>query len=262
MRDENEYAYIPRMVIEGRIEQGQNATVALSLNKAYVDSFDVKEFQQMIVRWGKVTIIDSHGNREVLTGRVDVDYPTRFIYAGTDIEGRVGESYVLEVEYSGRTWIATTTIPPATRLINLNREWVCDSLYRLRAELPADPARNACLVECAIGGSRYYRPALMGILGREDSDTLRTITINRPLDYLNITQYTTFFHRDEQVRLRVCTMDDFGYSYWSCWENINVNSLNPVFPAERNPPTNFSGHDVMGIWCGYGASYHLVPADK
>ena len=252
MHEDSPASYAERIVIEGRIDQGGTAIVSLSLNKSFVDSFDQDEFRNMIVRWAKVTISDSERS-EVLTGRNHNDYPTRYIYTGLDIVGKAGETYTLCVEYGGRTWSATTTIPQSGKPLNLTREWVSDSLYRLTADVCVPKGCEAFMIECAMGQSKYYCPALLGIIECDGRDTIHQITINRPLDYLNIDDYTTLFHRDDEVRLRLCTMGQFGYEYWSCWENINANSRNPLFPPESNPPTNFSG-DAIGIWCGYGTT--------
>jgi hypothetical protein len=90
-----------RLVVEGRIEQGREAVVMLSLTTPYADNYDEDTFRDMIIRWAKVTVIcDEHS--EVLTGRANKDYPTQFIYTGLDIIGEVGKSYTLEVEYSGQ----------------------------------------------------------------------------------------------------------------------------------------------------------------
>lgn len=246
----------PRLIVEGRIEQGGVAEVMLSLNKAFDESFREEELQEIVVRWAKVTVSNSHQS-EVLTGRYDPSYPTRFIYQSNEILGEVGESYTLTVEYGGDTWHATTTIPAPHRLEQITATPTCDSLYQIQALLPPDEAGSPMLVECALGEETFFRPALLGILGGDHRGQNRTITINRPLDYTRITRYTTQFRPHEEVRIRLATTSSFGYDYWSQWENNTVNSLNPIFPARMNLPTNLSG-GAFGIWCGYGAAYYRI----
>ncbi|MBR2452066.1 MAG: DUF4249 family protein [Rikenellaceae bacterium] len=251
LKEELPEVYTQRLFVDGRIEQGRRAVVMITTNKSYDNTFSIEELRDNVVRWAKVTLTDSQQS-EVLTGRIDSDYPTRFVYTSNEIIGREAESYTLHIEYSGRSWSATTTIPSPSEVISMEREWICDSLYRIRMVLP--PCGNSRMVECAVGNTNYYRPALLGIVKGSTSSENRHLTVNRPINYLDIDNYLTTFHRDDSVRLRVSTMSSFGYDYWSCWENIVVNSLNPIFPPEHNPPTNIS-NGGRGIWCGYGSQY-------
>lgn len=244
--------YQQQLVVEGRIEQGAGAVVALSLNIPFQEEYDTEDFRDMIVRWAKVTVISDEGE-EVLTGRANEDYPTRYIYTGTEIKGEVGESYTLVVEYSGNQWRATTTIPHPTELEDIAIEHVCDSLYTISATLP--PTSAPCSIDCSIDNSSYYAPTPLGIY--DSSNEVRRVTINRPLDNLYRHDYMTYFTAGESLRIRVNTMEEFGFEYWSLWENNVINSLNPIFPAVDNLPTNISDN-ALGIWAGYGTTYYSI----
>ena len=252
--------YHQQLVVEGRIEEGSGAIVALSLNVPFREKYDTEDFRQMIVRWAKVTVVSSEGE-EVLTGRANEDYPTQYIYTGSDIIGKAGESYTLIVEYSGRVWRATTTIPRPIELTDIAIEHLRDSLYTITATLPS--CDTPCSIECAMNGSRYYAPTLLGVY--DSCEVSREITINRPLDNLYRSDYMTLFTAEDSVSLRINTMDSFGFEYWSLWENNVINSLNPIFPAVDNLPTNIS-NDALGIWAGYGSTYYelgtIIPEDK
>lgn len=239
-----------RLVVEGRIEQGREAVVMLSLTTPYADNYDEDTFRDMIIRWAKVTVIcDEHS--EVLTGRANKDYPTQFIYTGLDIIGEVGKSYTLEVEYSGQKWSATTTIPEPIELTDIKVNCVGDDQYTISATLAKSSTPSS--VDCSLDGSSYFAPTLIGTYA--PSTVEREITINRPLDNFIRKGYSTVYKADEVVRLRVNTMCDFGYDYWRAWENNVINSLNPVFPATSNLPSNISNGGI-GIWAGYGTTYY------
>ncbi len=256
--EEQSTAFHKHLVVEGRIEKGRGAEVMLTLSKGFSESFTEEELQDIVVRWAKVSISDSE-NTEILTGRYNRDYPTRFLYTGSLIRGRAGESYTLTVEYGGGKWTAVTTVPSSTaQLSDISAEWVSDSLYRITADLIPETDEDSYMVECNIKGQgTYFRPALLGILsGQRQTDT-RRITVNRPIDYTRITSYTTLFRERDTVNIRLLTMSGFGYEYWSMWENNIINSLNPIFPADSNLPTNISG-SAAGIWCGYAARYYRV----
>ena len=219
MKEQSPEDYVQGLYIDGRIEQGVGAVVMITTNKAYDDMFDIEELRDNVVRWAKVTLSDTQ-HSEVLTGRIDADYPTRFIYTSNEIVGREGETYTLRVDYSGRSWSATTTIPSPSSVISIDREWINDSLYRIRVELP--PCNDARMIECTIGDTRYYRPALLGIVKGSTSSENHQLTINRPLNYLDVDNYITSFHRNDTVRLRisrcprlVTTIGVVGKMLWS-----------------------------------------------
>lgn len=111
--EEQSTAFHKHLVVEGRIEKGRGAEVMLTLSKGFSESFTEEELQDIVVRWAKVSISDSE-NTEILTGRYNRDYPTRFLYTGSLIRGRAGESYTLTVEYGGGKWTAVTTVPSST----------------------------------------------------------------------------------------------------------------------------------------------------
>ena len=245
--------YRQRLVVEGYIENERAAVVALSVNINSRDEYDEESITDMIVRWAKVTVEDEDGRQEILTGRVNKDYPTRFIYTGSEIVGKVGCSYKLIVEYSGQVWEASTTIPQPAMLEDISIEHFRDSMYTISAVIP--PIATPCSIDCSVDRSSYYAPTLLGVYAA--SSERRHITINRPLYNLVHNDYFTYFISNEEIVLRLNTLNDFGYTYRSEWENSMINSANPVFPSTSNMPTNLSNNGI-GIWTGYGTTYHYV----
>lgn len=244
--------YRQRLVVEGSIEEGRGAIVALSLNTPFDEEYDEDDMKDLVVRWAKVTV-ECGERSEVLVGRSDKEYPTQYIYTGSDIIGEVGESYTLIVEYSGRTWRATTTIPASAELGDISITRMRDTLYTITATLP--PTASPCMIDCAMGGSSYFAPTMLGVY--DASDRVRRVTVNRPMGNLYVNEYMTHFHVRDTVALKLRTMDRFAYEYWNLWQNNVINSLNPIFPAVDNLPTNIS-NDAMGIWAGYGSSVKVV----
>lgn len=247
---EQDNSFSHRLVVDGRIEQGRGAVVMLSQSMPFNSSYDEDTYRKLAIWAAKVTII--HGNeREVLTSRSDSDYPTEFIYTGYQINGEVGESYTIEIEYSGHSWHSKGVILPAIELQNIEVVAESEDRYVIHATLP--PTQYPCSIDCALNGSHYYAPTILGIY--PPSESPREITINRPTDKLIREDYTTQFSGEDRVTLRVNTLSDFGYLYWREWEDNFINSVNPVFPSTSNLPTNIS-NDGMGIWSGYGTTYY------
>lgn len=240
------------LVVDGRIEQGRAAIVMLSQNMPYTEMYNEDMFRDLVVRWATVTIIHD-GEEEVLTGRSNDDYPTKYIYYGKDILGEVGESYTIRVEYSNQLWESTTTILEPIELYDIEVVAVDDKYCTIEATLPPSP--HPCSIDCSLYGSTYYAPTLLGTYA--PSQKMRRITINRPTDRLIREDYTTLFSNSDRISLRVNTLCDFSYSYWRKWEDNFINSINPIFPSTSNLPTNISNNG-QGIWAGYGTSYHKV----
>lgn len=240
------------LVMDGRIEQGRGAVVMLSQSMPYREVYDEDTFRDVVIKWAKVTLIHK-GEEEVLVGRRVEDYPTGYIYSGSDILGEVGESYTLRVEYSKRVWEATTTIVEPIELHDIEIIAIDEDNYTIEATLPA--THHPCSIDCAIGDSQYYAPTLLGSYA--PSMTPRRITINRPMENFIREDIDIHFHHGEVVRLRVNALTEFAYDYWRKWEDNFLNSVNPIFPSTSNLPTNIS-NGGLGIWAGYGTSYHRV----
>ena len=144
-------------------------------------------------------------------------------------------------------------IPPAIELTDIEVVEKGDGLYAIEATLP--PTTHYCSIDCAIDGSSYYAPTLLGTYA--PSDTARRITINHPFGNLLREGYSPLFAETERVALRLNSLDAFAFAYWRKWEDNFINSLNPIFPSTSNLPTNISNGGI-GIWSGYGTSYYKI----
>lgn len=238
-----------RMMVEGRIENDGSAVVSLSINTKYQGEYDKSDFSDIIVRSAKVTV-ECDGVSEVLVGRSTSFYPTQYIYKGVDIEGEVGKSYKLTVEYRGMVWQAETTIPEPASLSDISVERVGDAGYNIMATLA--PTKTPCCIECSIDFSPYYATTILGVY--DASDKPRRISINPPLQSFD---YMPLFVEGQYVSLRLSSTDEFGYNYWSMWNNNVINNANPLFPMVDNLPTNISNNGA-GIWGGYGSVYYSI----
>uniref|UniRef100_UPI004056B2DA DUF4249 family protein n=1 Tax=Alistipes sp. TaxID=1872444 RepID=UPI004056B2DA len=253
-----------QLVVEGSIEQGRVAKVMLSLNMRHSDSLSAEALRSKIVRYAIVRVTDETDSENIVSEqlycKIDERYPTQAIYMGAGIIGKVGGKYRLDILYKDRKWSATTTIPAPNELYDITTEMVDEHMYRVTAKIKPNADNLPYMIRCETAFRKedmpiYMPPALFGIIESCEKET--TITINRPLNYENVLEYSTLFLMYEDVYIQFCTMSKFGYRYWSTWENCTLNSLNPIFPVDEEPPTNISG-GAAGIWQGYGVSYYIV----
>lgn len=252
-------AYHRQLVVEGRIEAGGPAEVMLSLNLPFQSVFSEETLEAAVVRSAKVTVTADDGRSEILTGYYDRNCPTKFVYRSTSLHGRAGGTYTLTVDYQGRTYSATTTVPEPIPLRELRAEPICDSLFTLQALFDDPRDKNAYFAECRTTDPGPYLPALMGVVDDSvlDNGGAVTFTINRSLYYLEIKDYKQYFRPAETVDVRFSHISSFAFDFWSRLENEMLNAMNPVFPAYENLPSNIEG-DARGIWCGYGSSYYRI----
>ena len=264
-------AFEEQLVVEGSIEQGSVAKVMLSLNMRHTEEISEQTLRDKIIRYAVVVVTDETDSENIrseqLTCRMDTKYPTQFVYMGATIIGQVGGKYRLDIYYSGRQWSAITTIPEPNNLYDITTE-IEGHMYRVKATIKPNADNLPYMIRCATAFTKeqepYYLPlSLFGLIENCTQET--TITINRPLDYENILEYSTLFLIYEDVYIQFCTMSNFGYRYWSIWENCTLNSLNPIFPVDEEPPTNIvevtenaTTGGAAGIWQGYGVSYYRV----
>lgn len=250
----------PQIVIEGWIENGSAPVVILTSSVAVTEEIkDVNELRDYIITWGKVTISDGTQS-VVLTGSRNNNYFPPYIYTTSKIKGEVGKTYDITVEYGNRTATASTTIPEPAQLeylkANLSEE-DSESVY-LTAGLKDDPEKkNYYKTFIKIQNKdTYYQPSFMGLF--DDvvlSEGIDEIPVNNCVSNL-FEKRNSNFNVADTVMVRLCTMDEASFQYWSDYDTISSLSTNPFFPATTKIRSNIRGG--LGYWAGYGATYYTV----
>jgi len=253
-----DYRY--RLVVEGWIEEGDVAYVLLSQNNPLVTTVDSTSIENMVIRWAKVTVSDGEKS-EILRGRLDADYFPPFVYHGIELLGEAGKTYTLTVEYSGHTWTAQTTIPESVPLTSLRAEPVegRDTLFSVKATF-RDPGgiKNYYKFFTRVQGKNgRFLPALMGNFDDNMFDGKEMeVTVNQGIQMKEFKKFSAYFQEQDTVWVKFCTMSEFDFDFWTAYENEQVNSQNPLFPANQNLPSNISSG--RGCWCGYGRKTYVI----
>lgn len=249
-----------KLVVEGWIKEGEVPYIILTQTKPLLSNIDSTSIEDMVVRWAKVSVSDGE-KTEVLTGRIDKNYFPPFIYRGNQLLGEAGKTYTLKVEYSGREWTAQTTIPASVPLTGLIPELSAnDTLYSIEATFtdPADEKNYYKLFTKVLHKNTRFLSSLMGNF----DDNLfngqsMNITVNQGIDQRRLKNFESHFNIHDTVLIQFCTLPEFGFRYWTAYENELINGQNPFFPANQNLPTNI-GNGGVGIWCGYGRKTYSV----
>lgn len=91
----------PRPVIESYIENDSSCYARLSYTSNFYDNRS-----SPIISDAVINIVDDAGNREQLS------YTTNGIYRGITIKGVIGRTYTLSVNINGKTYTASSKMPP------------------------------------------------------------------------------------------------------------------------------------------------------
>lgn len=248
------------IVVEGWIEAGRYPIVMLTTNvPVSKEGQSIDSLEQYLIRWAKVTISD--GKEEViLTGRMDKDYFPPYIYTTSRMKGEVGRTYDIVIEYSGKVVTASTTIPAPVELkyLDVMRHSDSDSLFILKAGLKDNPATKDYykFFTKVRGTDTYYKAPVPGTINDAVlSDSIAEISVMKGLG-LPETDGSMYFCKGDTVDVKVCTMDQVSYSYWTDFEEILSLSANPFFTSTQKIRTNVN--NGLGYWAGYGSTYYTT----
>lgn len=249
-----------KLVVEGWIKEGEVPYVILTQTKPLLSNIDSTSIEDMVVRWAKVSVSDGE-ETEVLSGRIDKNYFPPFIYRGRQLVGETGKTYTLKVEYSNQVWTAQTTIPASVSLTSLTPEIAAsDTLYSIKATFN-DPADQKNYYKLFTKVRNKNTRFLSSLMGNFDDNLFNgqsmSITVNQGINQLELKNFESHFHIHDTVSVQFCTLPEFGFRYWTAYENELVNGQNPFFPANENLPTNIDNGGI-GIWCGYGQRTYSV----
>ncbi len=277
----------PDIVVEGFIEAGQDATppyVLLTKSTPFFSSLDANTVNELFVHDAIVTINDGTNTIELqelclndLTpaqqelakdllgfGSADSIGINICIYlevSFTPTLGEEGKTYDLKIETDNKEITATTTIPPMVPL---------DSLSFV--DLP-DPGNDSLVeVRCFINDpaeyTSFYRyftkrnsdPSYAGLASVIDDVFFDGQAFEFPLtrgqartDAIDINTYG-YFWKGDTIQVKWATIDEAHYNFWSTLE-YNTSADGP-FSSFTKVSSNINGG--IGIWGGYGASYHQI----
>ena len=254
-----ESAESERLVVDGWIDaDGYPVVMVSSTLQVNTEEISKRDLNQHIKNWARVSINDGE-KEEVLIGKRDDRYFPPFIYTTSRMRGEVGKRYTLNVYSDGESVTAQTSIPGTAGLENIRavKAKGADTLYDIVATLkglPEDGTYYKVFVKVE-GRDSIFMPSLFGNFDNSDINAEGTIKI-LPSTTQKWSNYDTFFHSGDKVRIKFCSMDGMSYRYWCDYEEILTLARNPLFPVTRQICSNIDGG--LGLWAGYGASFYTL----
>ena len=251
--------YVPKIAVEGWIENGTPATVMLSWTVSFDQKMDTIFFLEHVIRSAKVSVSDGE-QTEILALGLNNNYLPPYVYYGTSIKGESGKSYSLKIEYRGEIISAETYIPEPVALekIWFEKTSPSDTTGYIHIGFPNTSGLYYQIATRVDKKETVFTPCLYGNINSSlfDKNEMVAIQVNKgPVLYPKM-NFNAYFVAGNTVFLKFRTQPKHGYDFWMSWQNEVLNTQNPIFPANTNLKSNISGG--IGIWCGYGAYNYKI----
>ena len=251
--------YIPKIAVEGWIENGTPATVMLSWTASFNQKLDTASLLEHVIRSAKVSVSDGV-QTEILALGSNSNYLPPYIYYGTSLKGQSGKSYSLKIEYRNEIISAETYIPESVALekIWFEKASPLDTTGYIHISFQNTSGLYYQIATRVEEKETVFTPCLYGNINSSSFNKNETISlqVNKgPVLYPQI-DFTTCFVTGNTVYLKFRTQPEHGYDFWTSWQNEVLNTQNPIFPANSSLKSNISGG--IGIWCGYGTFNYKI----
>jgi hypothetical protein len=250
-----------KIVVDGWIENNQQAKVFLTANSPYFSSIDSASLRDLVLTRAKATLSDGE-NTEVLILRKDEKYFPPYYYQGNTLFGQPGRTYTLTAEFGGKSIIASTRIPDPVPIDTVYFEFLEneDTLGYLILEFtdPPDEKNYYRIFTRRLEEDNKFVPSfIMAINDQYFVGRKATISLFRaPESYLS-TKDDNYFRLGETILVKLSTMDKASFDFWNSYQDEILNSTNPFASSLNEVISNVEG-DGYGIWGGYGSSIDTV----
>lgn len=279
-----------KIVVEGHIEQNSPPVVVLTRSVPIFSGISPADLEGAFVHNAQVFVSD--GSREYLLQEVNSNLLTPelsrliaeqygivvnketgklpftfYFYTSPELLGQNGKNYRLRIQAEGENLTATTSIPHLNPIDSLwvkpHADPINDSLvtlwYRYR---DPDTVGNSVRYYTKRNQEPYYPGYFSSIFNDEfvngqpyiDFSLARGQSKARKPEFENF----GYFRKGDSITVKWCAIDVPQYRFWFSLEN-DFNSRGNPFGAPVSIQSNVTGG--LGIWGGYGVTYHrfIVP---
>lgn len=285
--------YKEQLVVDGKIETGSFPLVLLSKSANIYQPTDLGSYLQTFVQDAYVTVsngvdtvqlelftisdlpIESQYQMAEMLGLEPdevVLLPIK-VYSTTNelMRGVVNQSYKLKIVEAGKTYEATTFLPPVTPLQSIY--WKPDNVnpgYGKSRAVLADPANQVDAYKWEVKrinlnannqpkdlifkqiSNAYFSDKFFNGLTFE----FETENPMRRKDSTHLVEYKRFYRLGDSVVVKFSKMDYTTYNFFDK-KFAQMSSASSPFSTPVNVPTNLSG-GALGIWAGYSPWYDTL----
>ena len=257
--DAMDIPYLPKIVVEGRIENGNYASVLLSVSAPITGTQDTISLSQYAIRSAKITISDGDAS-EVLFLRSNQSRIPPYEYIGRVIRGEVGKTYSLTVESRGNIITALTYIPEPVPLDDIwfKRRSENDTTGYIGVSFKNTSSDFYQFSTSSYSQRDAFTPCLYGSINSRiypQNEQIEIYISKGPSIYPD-SNFKTYYNVSDTIRVKFSTQPKHAYDFWVSFQDEIINGKNPVYPAFSNLKSNVSGG--IGIWSGYGSTQGIV----
>ena len=252
----------PKLVIDGRIEDGAFPRVLLTTSMSYFDELDSASIRELVVTTAKVTV-STADQSEILTLQRDENQFPPFVYSGTAIKGVVGKTYTLTVSWRGETYSATTTIPPVAEIDRLWFETVpgFETKGYVYGQFTDDGnAQNYYRIFTQrVNKDNRFIPVYLSAIGDEyfNGKSFTFSLLRGPDNFSNI-EDDLYFEKGDTVKVKFCTIDRAHFDFWRTVERELYMLGNPFSSSGNDVISNIDNGNALGVWGGYGVKHYII----
>lgn len=275
------------LVVQGHIEQGSQPIVVLTRSVPVFNSTTKQELEASFVHGAQIMVRTKDQEytlkelpasaftpelKRLLSEQFAVP-PIQlqpgsnfvfYVYTSDELKGEVGKSYGLHVRYENQVLNATTTIPQLNPLTELfvvpHPDPAEDSLVSIYYSYnDPDTLGNSVRYFTKRNSEPFYAGLLTSVFNDEliNGATSLTFPLGRGIPQGQELDLETagYFGRGDTVIIRWAAIDLPHFRFWSTLESERSSNGSPI-GSPNITRSNIKGG--LGIWGGYGVTYHAV----
>lgn len=274
----------PKIVVEGKIENGKTAEVFVLRSNPLSSSAD---YASAAFVFDAIVIVSDGIVSEKLKLFTIVDSGSAYYipYKGVSVIGAPGKTYTITIIAAPdpaknvlKTYTATTTIPP---LVSLDSVWweaqaPYDTLGYVWAHLSEPAGIGNAYKWFAKRANRWYAPGNPGekkdrrylappgstfddkfIDGKSfDFYYNSGIDPSDSLTQIDDTGLNTYFKKTDTIFIKFCTIDQAAARFYTTYDAAYQTNGNP-FASPTSIQSNISDGG-LGVWAGFGCTYDTI----
>ncbi len=259
------------MCVDASIEDGQDPFVVLTKSINYFSKVSADIIGRSIINDAEVLITEGARTHKLrrydqqFGGYIYSYYTSDALNPSTAIKGETGKSYTLKINWQGKEYTSTTTIPSSKKKI--------DSLWWAKAPNTPDTSKKVVLKAKitdppAFGDyARYFTSVnqgdfLPGLNSVFDDQLVNgssyTVDVDRGVDRntdIDFDEYG-FFKRGDTITIKFSNIDKATYDFWRTVE-FSYQSIGNPFSSPTKILSNIS-NGALGYFGGYANQYKTI----
>lgn len=263
-----------KVVVEGTVETGLPPYVFLTKSIGFFSKIDLNTLGNSFIHDAKITVSDGTQSfvlREYQISNSGIPF-SFYTVDSADLNalafrGMTGKSYHLKIEYNGKTYESTTTIPVPKGVDSLWTE--APKPEEIPDDYPNSMLLFASYTDPDTLGNRiryftkrnreqflapYYSVSDDAIINGTKISIQLNAGFNR-MDSINI-QTFGYFYKGDTVIVKWSSIDKDVFDFWRTLEFSYGSTGNP-FASPVKVTSNISG-GALGVWAGYGNTYDTL----